>query len=70
VYFLVEKSETLVTFKYFKISVEKEMDAYIKCLRTNRRGEFTSQDFNDFCKENGIKRKLTTTYTPQQNEVT
>jgi len=69
VYFLVEKSEALVTFKYFKKSVEKEMDAYIKCLRTDRGGEFTSQDFNDFCKENGIKRQLTAAYTPQQNGV-
>jgi hypothetical protein len=70
VYFLVEKSEALVTFKYFKISVEKEMDAHIKYLRINRGGEFTSQNFNDFCKENGIKRKLTTIYTPQQNGIT
>jgi transposase InsO family protein len=69
VYFLVEKSEALVNFKYFKKSVEMEMDAYIKCLRTDRGGEFTSQDFNDFCKENGIKRQLTTAYAPQQNGV-
>jgi transposase InsO family protein len=68
-YFLVEKSKALVTFKYFKKSIEKEMDAYIKCLHADRGGEFTSQDFNDFCKENGIKRQLTATYTPQQNRV-
>jgi transposase InsO family protein len=69
VYFLVEKSVALVNFKYFKKSVEMEMDAYIKCLRTDRGGEFTSQDFNDFCKENGIKRQLTAAYAPQQNGV-
>jgi transposase InsO family protein len=69
VYFLVEKSEALVNFKYFKKSIEMEMDAYIKCLRTDRGGEFTSQDFNDFCKENGIKRQLTAAYAPQQNGV-
>ncbi|TXG65249.1 hypothetical protein EZV62_006524 [Acer yangbiense] len=69
VYFLVEKSEALVTFKHFKKYVEKEMDACIKCLRTDRGGEFTSQDFNEFCKENGIKRQLTAAYTPQQNGV-
>jgi len=68
-YFLVEKSKALVTFKYFKKSIEKEMDAYIKCLHADRGGEFTSQDFNDFCKENGIKRQLTAAYTPQQNRV-
>ena len=38
-------------------------------MRTDRGGEFTSQDFNEFCKENGIKRQLTAAYTPQQNEV-
>ncbi|TXG72550.1 hypothetical protein EZV62_001129 [Acer yangbiense] len=69
VYFLVEKSEALVTFKHFKKYVEKEMDACIKCLRTDRGGEFTSQDFNEFYKENGIKRQLTAAYTPQQNRV-
>ena len=26
-------------------------------------------EFNEFCKQNGIKRQLTTTYTPQQNGV-
>ncbi|KAB2626152.1 hypothetical protein D8674_017812 [Pyrus ussuriensis x Pyrus communis] len=34
-----------------------------------RGGEFTSTGLVDFCKENGIKRQLTTTYTPQQNGV-
>ena len=45
------------------------MDAYIKCLRIDCGGEFTSQDFNDFCKENGIKSQLTSAYTPQQKGV-
>ncbi|MCI19359.1 hypothetical protein A2U01_0040515, partial [Trifolium medium] len=37
--------------------------------RTDRGGEFTSNAFNDFCSNNGIKRQLTTAYTPQQNGV-
>ena len=32
-------------------------------------GEFTSNEFNEFCKINGISRQLTTSYTPQQNGV-
>jgi transposase InsO family protein len=32
-------------------------------------GEFTSCEFNEYCKNNGIKRQLTTAYTPQQNGV-
>nr|KYP50278.1 Retrovirus-related Pol polyprotein from transposon TNT 1-94 [Cajanus cajan] len=41
----------------------------IKCLRTDRGGEFTSSEFNEFCQKTGIKRQLTTAYTPQQNGV-
>ena len=69
VYFLVEKSEAFDTFRSFKNHVEKETSIFIKCLRTDRGGEFTSQAFNDFCKENGINRQLTAAYTPQQNGV-
>lgn len=39
----------------------------IKCLRTNKGVEFNSNEFNDFCKQSGTKRQLTTAYTPQQN---
>jgi transposase InsO family protein len=56
-------------FKRFKSYIEKEVGGYIKCLRTNRGGEFTSLEFNEFCIEHGIKRQLTAAYTPQQNEV-
>ncbi|GJY73089.1 ribonuclease H-like domain, reverse transcriptase, RNA-dependent DNA polymerase [Tanacetum coccineum] len=36
-------------------------------LRTDRRGEFTSNEFTQYCKENGIARQLTAPYSPQQN---
>jgi len=69
VYFLAEKSETLHSFKCFKIMVEKEAEISIKCLRTDRGGEFNSNEFNELCKEHRIKRQLTTAFTPQQNGV-
>ena len=69
VYFLVEKSEALNSFKCFKTMVEKETGLFVKCFRTDRGGEFNSNEFNDFCKQSGIKRQLTTAYTPQQNGV-
>lgn len=50
-YFLNEKSETFYVFKLFKILVEKETSLAIKCLQTDRGGEFTSAEFNSFCKE-------------------
>jgi len=69
VYFLIEKSEAFAVFKNFKAHVEKETNSFIKALRTDRGGEFTSQEFNNFCEVNGIRRQLTTAYTPQQNRV-
>ena len=68
-YFLVEKSKTLNSFKAFKTMVEKETRLFVKCFRTDRGGEFNSNELNDFCKQSGIKRQLTTAYTPQQNGV-
>ena len=49
--------------------VEKQSGGYIKILRTDRWGEFASNDFLIFCKINGIKKKFTTSYTPQQNGI-
>ncbi|RVW23197.1 Retrovirus-related Pol polyprotein from transposon TNT 1-94 [Vitis vinifera] len=69
VYFLVENSKTLNSFKAFKTMVEKETGLFVKCFRTDRGGEFNSNELNDFCKQSGIKRQLTTAYTPQQNGV-
>ncbi|MCH81754.1 retrovirus-related pol polyprotein from transposon tnt 1-94, partial [Trifolium medium] len=69
IYFLKEKSSALDTFKIFKVLVEKESGCVIQCLRTDRGGEFVSTGFNDFCSNQGIKRQLTTAYTPQQNGV-
>jgi len=64
IYFLTEKSEAFSAFKNFKIHVEKEVESLIGGLRTDRGGEFTN-----FCCENGIRRQLTTSYTPQQNGI-
>eukprot|EP00253_Pinus_taeda_P011317 PITA_11317 len=41
----------------------------IKCLRSDRGGEFTSNEFFDFCEEHGIRREFSTARNPQQNGV-
>ena len=64
IYFLVAKSEAFTTFKKYKSLVEKESSALICCLRTDKGGEFTSNEFNEFCRINGMSRQLTTSYTP------
>lgn len=67
VYLLREKSEAFGAFKSLKAHVENESGRTIKNLRTDRGGEYCSKVFEDFCESNGIRRELTTTYTPQQN---
>lgn len=66
---LSEKNEAFDVFKTFKSLVEKEARTSLCSLRTDRGGEFTSNAFNQFCKEHGIQRQLTASYTPQQNGV-
>lgn len=46
--FLKEKSESFEKIKSFKDLVENEIDLKIKILRTDRGGEFTSNEFNNF----------------------
>lgn len=66
---LKEKSETFSKFKRFKSLIELETGERIKTFRTDRGGEFVSQEFNSFCDNSGIKRHLTAPYMPQQNGV-
>ena len=41
----------------------------IKCLWLDKGGEFTLDDFFDYCEKNGIKRQYAASRTPQQNGV-
>lgn len=38
-------------------------------FRTDRGGEFNSNEFKNYCEDNGIERHYTAPYTPQQNGV-
>lgn len=69
VYFLKNKGEALNAFKRFKAHVEDGQTKRIGTLRTDRGGEFCSQEFTHYCEEHGITRNLTAPYSPQQNGV-
>ena len=56
-------------FKEFKALIENLSDKKIKTLRSDNGGEYTSKEFEAFCKDAGIKRELTNPYNPQQNGV-
>ncbi|KAL0356380.1 UNVERIFIED_CONTAM: Retrovirus-related Pol polyprotein from transposon TNT 1-94 [Sesamum radiatum] len=64
-----EKSKAFLAFKSFKARVENESERSIKVLRTDRGGEYCSKEFETYCDNHGIRRELTTAYTPQQNGV-
>ena len=61
------KSDAFEAFKRFKNLVETEKGVKVKTLRSDRGGELTSEEFSKHCLEYGIKRQLTTPYSPQQN---
>ena len=54
--FLKKKSKAFECFKIFKEMVENETDLKIKTLRSENGGEFTSNEFWNYCEEHGIKR--------------
>ena len=69
VYILKEKSAAFTTFKNFKALVEAESGHKLITLRSDRGGEYTSNMFQGYCREQGIKRHFTNAYTPQQNGI-
>ncbi|XP_073358380.1 uncharacterized protein [Aegilops tauschii subsp. strangulata] len=66
---LASKDQAQAAIRRFKATVEVEAGRPLRALRTDRGGEFTSAVFMEYCAEEGVKRKLTTLYTPQQNGV-
>ena len=56
-------------FKAFKALVENEANIKIKFLRSDNDGEFTSNEFNEFCETHGIKRQFSAAKTPWQNGI-
>jgi transposase InsO family protein len=69
VYPIRRKADVLAASKTFKARVELEYEKKIKCLRTDNGGEYTSDEFDNFCQYKGIERQHTTAYTPHQNGV-
>ncbi|XP_071688422.1 uncharacterized protein [Rutidosis leptorrhynchoides] len=68
-FMLKTKGEAFEQFKKFKAIAENQYGRKIKVLRTDRGGEFTSNEFNQYCDYAGITRHLTAPYTPQQNGI-
>lgn len=63
------KSEAFTAFKNYKVLIEKEVGSPTKVLRTDRGGEYISQEFANICENHRIMRQFTVVYTTQHNRV-
>ena len=66
---LCTKDKALGAYKAFAAWAKTQHGAQIKCLHSDRGGEFTGSEFTSFLKEQGTERWLTTHDTPQHNGV-
>ncbi|KAJ9546873.1 hypothetical protein OSB04_019416 [Centaurea solstitialis] len=69
VYLIKHKSETIEVFRTFQNEVENQLNRKIKTLRSDRGGEYLSQEFRDHLRSCGIIAQLTPPRTPQHNGV-
>ncbi|GJX68626.1 retrotransposon protein, putative, ty1-copia subclass [Tanacetum coccineum] len=69
VYLLKHKHEVFETFKVFQKEVENQLGKTIKLLRSDRGGEYMSQEFLNHLRDHGIIAHRTPPYTPQHNGV-
>jgi hypothetical protein len=68
IYFIKTKDGVFGKFQEFKALVENQTRKKIKVFSDNG-GEYTSKEFNIFCRQAGIKEELTVPYNPQQDGI-
>jgi hypothetical protein len=58
------KDEALDCFKIYKTEDENQLERKIKCVRSDRGGEYLSNDFGEYYAEHGIIHETTVPYSP------
>jgi hypothetical protein len=58
------KGEVFQHFLNSKAMVKKEKGVNIKCLRFDRGGEYFSNEFDEYLKEQKIQKKYSCSYSP------
>jgi transposase InsO family protein len=69
VYLLKTKDGALNCFKTYKAEVENQLEKKIKRFRSDRSGEYFSNEFDLFCAEHGIIHERMLPYSSQSNRV-
>ena len=69
VFLMKHKHEAFEKFKLFQSEAENQLNKTIKVLRSDRGGEYLSEEFQDHLRSCGIISQLTPPRTPQHNGV-
>ena len=56
-------------FLTYKVKVENQLNKNIKIVKSDRVGEYESNEFSELCTKFGIIHQTTALYTPQQNGI-
>ena len=65
VYLLKNKSDAFLTFKNFHKWIENDAQSHIGSIRTDNGKEYTSNEFENYLRQHGIKHQTTVPYNPQ-----
>ena len=65
-YIIQHKGHVFKWFQEFKALVENQTGKKIRCLRSDNGGEYTSNNFDDYCVREGIWREMTVAYNPSR----
>ncbi len=68
-YVLKSKAEEFFKFRDWKVLVECQTGQKLKTLRSYNGGEYTSGEYADYLRSQGIRHELTVPKNPQQNGV-
>ena len=69
VYFLRTKDEAFDFYRIYEAWLSTQYGVRIKCLNSDRGGEYMSDEFSDHLKKAGMTRRLTVHDTPEHNGV-
>jgi hypothetical protein len=59
------KDRASEVIRRFKLRAESETGKKLRSLRTDRDREFNSENFDEYCLEQGVRRELTAPYSAQ-----
>lgn len=70
VYFLKSKRDAFLAFKRPIACVERDTGEKLRSIHSDNRGEYTSNEWNNYCSDSGIRHSKVPPHPPQLNGVT